>query len=154
MFKKSTILAASILLLAGCQSIDNKAAISSSMNPSSALEILAQKSQDAVLAQQSLKTAQAENLREIKIKQANFTTTVIKVDYIGSPDVLLNSVANRFGYRFLENGYARTLPIVNFSNRQETGFELVKDIAVFLNGEANITVDNQNKTILLTYISK
>ncbi len=151
MSKKLFALSATVFFLFGCQSTPKSIQASPSV---ASIEILSQESQRAVLAQMSLKTAQAENLKGIQVKQAKFTTDIIDANYIGTPEVLLNSVANHFGYRYLENGPSRTLPIVNFVNRKETGFELVKDIGVFIDGYANITIDHQNKTILLTYLAR
>ena len=116
--------------------------------------LLAQESQKAVLAQESLKNARVDQMKNLQVKQAKFNVDVINANYIGTPEVLLNSIANHYGYRYLETGYQRTLPIVNFTNRKQTGFELVKDIAVFINGSANIIVDNQNKTITLSYVQQ
>lgn len=151
MSKTLLALSAALFSLVGCQSMSQSASTSPS---STSLEILSQQSQKAVLAQMSLKTAQAENLKNLQVKQAKFTTDIINANYIGSPEVLLNSIANHFGYRYLENGPARTLPIVNFTDRKQTGFETVKDVGVFIDGYANITVDHQNKTILLTYLPR
>lgn len=151
MSKTLLALSAALFSLVGCQSMSQSVNTSPS---STSLEILSQQSQKAVLAQMSLKTAQAENLKNLQVKQAKFTTDIINANYIGSPEVLLNSIANHFGYRYLENGPARTLPIVNFTDRKQTGFETVKDVGVFIDGYANITVDHQNKTILLTYLPR
>lgn len=134
-------------LLTGCAitPIENQELDSSSM------EILANESQKALIAQQSLKTAQAEDLKRIQVKQARFNVDILDANYIGTPEVLLNSISTHFGYRYLEAGPAKTLPTVNFTNRKVTGFELVKDIGVFIDAYANVTVDHQNKTIILTY---
>ena len=119
-----------------------------------ALDILTAESQKAVLAQQGYKTKQASYQQSLQVKQRNFSVTVLDVDYIGPPEVLLASIANNFGYRYLENGPTRTLPIVNFTHRKETGFEVVKDVGVFIDGYDNITIYNQNKTIILNYLTR
>lgn len=149
MFKKTLFIIASTVLFAGCQGHSN--IITESALSTSSLEILATESQKALIAQQSLKTAQAADLEIKQKKQARFNVDVINANYIGAPEVILNSVANTYGYRYLEAGPTKTLPIVNFTNRKVTAFELVKDIAVFVDAQANITVDHQNKTIILTY---
>lgn len=154
MLKAISLGAVCALIFTGCQSNPNMGKkIGASQMSESTIEILAQESQKAVIAQQSLQTAQAEHLKTLKVKQARFNVDVINANYIGSPEILLNSVANHYGYRYLENGAAHTLPIVNFTNRKETGFELVKDIGVFVDGHANITIDHLNKTIVLTYLA-
>lgn len=150
MLRKTLLLVVSASMLAtGCQT--HTSLISNSELSATSLEILAQESQKALIAQQSLKTAQAEHLKLKQAKQARFNVDLINANYIGYPEILLNSIAATYGYRYLEAGPAKTLPVVNFTNRKVTAFELVKDVAVFVDGHANITVDHQNKTIVLTY---
>lgn len=149
--KKTAILSLALISLTGCQSTYNQKSLGSPTT--TGLDILTAESQKAVLAQKSFQTQQFSYQKSLQTKQLKFTVDVLNVDYIGTPEVLLASIANNFGYRYLENGPARTLPIVNFTNRKETGFEVVKDVAVFIDGYASITIDNQNKTILLTYLS-
>lgn len=150
---KATMMAGVFVLgvtgLIGCQSHNQM--LKESELSSASIDILAQESQKALLAQKSLKTAQAEELRQIQRKQARFNVDLISANYIGTPEVLLNSIATSYGYRYLESGSSKTLPIVNFTDRKVTAFELVKDVGVFVDGYANITVDHQNKTIILTY---
>ena len=149
MLKKTLLVIASASIFAGCQGHSNL--ISESALSTTSLEILASESQKALIAQQSLKTAQAADLEIKQKKQARFNVDIINANYIGAPEVILNSVANTYGYRYLEAGPTKTLPIVNFTNRKVTAFELVKDIAVFVDAQATITVDHQNKSIILTY---
>ncbi len=149
MLKKTLLVIASASIFAGCQGHSNL--ISESALSTTSLEILATESQKALIAQQSLKTAQAADLEIKQKKQARFNVDIINANYIGAPEVILNSVANTYGYRYLEAGPTKTLPIVNFTNRKVTAFELVKDIAVFVDAQATITVDHQNKSIILTY---
>lgn len=149
MLKKTLLVIASASIFAGCQGQSNL--ISESALSTTSLEILASESQKALIAQQSLKTAQAADLEIKQKKQARFNVDIINANYIGAPEVILNSVANTYGYRYLEAGPTKTLPIVNFTNRKVTAFELVKDIAVFVDAQATITVDHQNKSIILTY---
>ncbi|HFG7030938.1 TPA: hypothetical protein ACGIK9_003438 [Acinetobacter baumannii] len=143
-------LLASSLALTGCQSTS---ALSSENDVArlSVLEVIAEGSQKALIAQQNLKNSQQKQVEELRIKQSKINHDLILVDYIGAPELLLTSVSNHFGYRYLENGKKRSLSIVNFTNRKMTGTELVKDIATFIDGQADITLDHQNKTILLTY---
>lgn len=149
MLKKTLFLIMGSAFLVGCQSHSNL--ISESNLTSSSLEILAKESQKALIAQQSLKTAQAADLEIKQKKQSRFNVDLINANYIGAPEVLLNSIATTYGYRYLEAGPTKTLPVVNFTNRHVTALELVKDISVFIDGQAHVTVDHQNKTIILTY---
>jgi hypothetical protein len=152
---KLQLLAAAIAVasvsLAGCQSNTSALIKHNESAQLSVLSIVAEESQKALLAQTSLKNAQKERVEKLRIQQSKINHDLILVDYIGAPELLLTSTAQHFGYRYLESGKKRALNIVNFTNRKVTGTELVKDIATFIDGQADITLDHQNKTILLTY---
>ncbi len=146
--KKLLLISCIAQVLVGCQTSH---VVDANTMGTAPLEILAEESQKAVLAQQSLKTARLEEMKTLQVRQSKFNVDVLNANYIGTPEVFLNSIANHFGYRYLEVGKKKTLPIINFTNRKETGFELIKDTAIFVDGYADIVVDNQNKTISLAY---
>ncbi|WP_180099686.1 DotD/TraH family lipoprotein [Acinetobacter sp. YH12153] len=146
-------IAVSSLALVGCQTTPNTSALITHNDAAklSVLSIVTEESQKALLAQQTLKNAQKAQVEKLRVQQSKINHDIILVDYIGAPELLLTSTAQHFGYRYLESGKKRALPIVNFTNRKVTGTELVKDIATFIDGQADITLDHQNKTILLSY---
>ena len=156
LFNKRGLLAcaiSSLLILTGtgCQTSISALSTNNSEIRTNVLDIIADESQKALLAQQSLKNSQEQTLKTLRIKQSRIDHDVLIVDFIGMPELLLASTAQNFGYRYLENGRKKALPVVNFTSRKLTGTELVKDIAVMIDGNADITLDHQNKTILLTY---
>ena len=154
-FSKVQLLSAAIAIstasLVGCQTNTSALIQQNETAQLSVLSIIAQESQKALLAQTSLKNAQQQRVEKLRIQQSKINNDFILVDYIGAPELLLTSTAQHFGYRYLESGKKRALNIVNFTNRKVTGTELVKDIATFIDGQADITLDHQNKTILLSY---
>lgn len=137
--------------LVGCHSSTSALIKPNEASQLSILNVVAEESQKALLAQTSLKNAQQQRVEKLRIQQSKINHDLILVDYIGAPELLITSTAQHFGYRYLESGKKRALNLVNFTNRKLTGTELVKDIATFIDGQADITLDHQNKTILLTY---
>ena len=117
----------------------------------SPLGILSKNAQDAVAEQQTYALTQRQFTENLAINQANFRKDVIIVDFVGDPQTLLQSAAYRFGYRFIEAGNIRQLPIVNFHKRKLTGFDLVKNTALQLGKSATVEVDELNKTITLIH---
>ncbi|HDI2501422.1 TPA: hypothetical protein PKT65_003505, partial [Acinetobacter baumannii] len=48
-------------------------------------------------------------------------------------------------------GNIHQLPIVNFSKRKLTGFDLIKDVGLQLGNSATVDVDENDKTITLIH---
>ena len=132
------------LVFTGC------ASTMSPLNVSSPLQIISEKAQEAMIAQQNLKNTTAIHMKSLHEKQGNINHDLLRIDYIGDPLPLIKSIASQFGYRFIESGPTHELPIVNFNKKSLTGVEALRDISAFLN-TASITLDHQNKSILLSY---
>ncbi|WP_173912958.1 DotD/TraH family lipoprotein [Acinetobacter sp. Marseille-Q1618] len=135
--------------LVGCQSYYYVP--SPKFDVESPLAILSKSAQDAVAEQQTYALAQREYLDNLAINNSNIRKDVLTVDFIGDPQTLLQSVAYRFGYRFVEAGNIHQLPIVNFHKRKMTGFDLVRDTAHQLGKSADVEIDEQSKTITLIH---
>ena len=74
------------------------------------------------------------------------------MNYIGKPQGILESIAIKYGYRFLEQGYRTdNLPTVNFTDYNATPEDIVIAVDSQLQQTANIAIDKQNKTIVLIY---
>ncbi|HCA5182306.1 TPA: DotD/TraH family lipoprotein [Acinetobacter baumannii] len=143
--KKYFGILATVLAISGCQSYNP-----SQLHVSSPLQILSQASQEALIAQQNLKNTTAIHMQQVQNKQLNINHDLINIDYIGDPVPLLKSIASQYSYRFVESGPTQELPIVNFNKKSLTGVEALRDISSFIS-TASITLDHQNKSILLTY---
>lgn len=122
----------------------------SKLNVASPLQIISEASQEALIAQQNLKNSTAAQMQSVHQKQGSINHDLLKIDYIGDPIPLIKSIASQYGYRFVESGPTHELPIVNFNKKSLTGVEALRDISAFMN-TASITLDHQNKSILLTY---
>lgn len=133
------------LMMSGCATHDVP-----QLNVSSPLSILSEASQEALIAQQNLKNSTAIQMQSAQNKQGSINHDLLKIDYIGDPVPLIKSISSQYGYRFVESGPTHELPIVNFNKKSITGVEALRDISAYLN-TASITLDHQNKSILLTY---
>ncbi|WP_323127859.1 DotD/TraH family lipoprotein [Acinetobacter pittii] len=102
------------------------------------------------MAQQNLKNSSAIQMQTVQKKQGSINHDLLNIDYIGDPIPLIKSISRQYGYRFVEAGPTHELPIVNFNKKRLTGVEALRDVSAYLN-TASITLDHQNKSILLTY---
>ncbi|EPN8494026.1 DotD/TraH family lipoprotein [Acinetobacter baumannii] len=144
-----TVLCISVATLTGCQSYYYVP--SPKFDVESPLGILSQAAQDAVAEQQTYALDKKAFNEDLALRQRSFRTDVIRVDYVGEPQTLLQSAAYHFGYRFIEAGNIHQLPIVNFSKRKLTGFDLIKDVDLQLGNSATVDVDENDKTITLIH---
>jgi hypothetical protein len=138
-----------VLALTGCQSYYYVP--SPKFDVESPLGVLSKAAQDAVAEQQTYALTQRQYLDNLAITNSNINKDVLVVDFVGDSQTLLQSVAYRFGYRFIEAGNIRQLPIVNFHKRKMTGADLVKDTALQLGNAATVDFDSQSKTITLIH---
>lgn len=133
------------LMMSGCASRDV-----TQLNVASPLSIISEASQEALIAQQNLKNSSAIQMQTVQKKQGSINHDLLNIDYIGDPIPLIKSISSQYGYRFVEAGPTHELPIVNFNKKRVTGVEALRNISAYLN-TASITLDHQNKSILLTY---
>lgn len=141
----------SSLIMTGCATTQDTSYANGSISSYSPLEIVAQESQKALQAQQILtKFKQAQNAT-LDIRQRNFETDKIVVDYIGKPRNLLSSIAIKYGYRFLEVGTTRDLPIVNFTQVYGTPSDIIVNLDAQLQNQAKIAINENEKVITLIY---
>lgn len=115
------------------------------------LAIISKEAQKALIEQQAFRDLAQKNQNTLAIRQSRIDADILVVDYIGAPQPLLESTALHYGYRYLENGKPSELPIINFNKSQVTGKELLKQIGTLLSTQANVVLDQNNKTILLSY---
>ena len=154
----SLIIASITAVTSGCASLNNGY---SNRNPiidalqvtaPSPLEIISQETQKAMNAQMMLTKYRQTYNETLGANYLDFSNDKIRLDYIGKPQGLLNSIAIKYGYRFLEQGYRTdNLPTVNFTNYYATPEDIVISVDSQLQQTANIALDKQNKTIILIY---
>lgn len=116
-----------------------------------ALDIVAQNTQQALNAQQMLTKYTKQQSALLTIKQADFESDELALDYIGKPQPLLNSIAIKYGYRFLEFGTPIHVPTVNFTNVYTTPHNILVMVNAQLKDTASVGLDKNQKVITLTY---
>lgn len=136
----------------GCSSGYKTTNVSGALpNTPGSLEIISQESQKALNAQKMLVAYREQYNNTLDYRRKSFTEDKVKVDYIGKPQPLLNSLAIRYGYRFLQYGSERDLPTVNFTDYWSTPENIVVNLSAQLGDQAGISVDKQQKVITLVY---
>lgn len=115
------------------------------------LEIIATESQKAMNAAQQLAKYQDSYNATLDYRQRQFETDQVMIDYIGKPNTVLNSIAIRYGYRYIELGNPQDLPTVNFTKYWTTPNNAVVNIDAKLGSQASIAVDKKQKVITLIY---
>lgn len=151
-------LTALTIVVTGCTSIQggsyssiNKLSTLQVTAPS-LLEIISQETQKAMNAQLSLTKYRQTYNETLGAYNLDFSKDKIRVNYIGKPQGILESIAIKYGYRFLEQGYRTdNLPTVNFTDYNATPEDIVIAVDSQLQQTANIAIDKQNKTIVLIY---
>lgn len=117
----------------------------------SVLEIVGQESQKAMNAAKQLAKYQDSYNATLDYRQRQFETDQVMIDYIGKPNTVLNSIAIRYGYRYIELGKATSLPTVNFTKYWTTPNNAVVNIDAKLGNSGSIAVDKKQKVITLIY---
>lgn len=116
-----------------------------------ARRIITEKVNEAVQAQRELAAATQEGQAALVRKQAAFTVDEVDVDYIGQPQPLLEAIAYRYGYRYVESGKRTELATVNLRIRKERVPEVIADVARQVADGAEVVIDHNAKALRLLY---
>lgn len=143
--------AAAIFSVVGCASMNSGINRNVKIETYSPVEIISQESQKALHAQQILtKYKQAQN-QTLEYRQKSFENDKIIVDFIGKPRDVISSIAIKYGYRFIEVGNPRDLPIVNFTQVYSTPQDLLVNLNAQLGKQAELSINKNEKIITLVY---
>lgn len=151
----TALLATVSLGVVGCST--NQASMShsngSAILPSTegVLEIISVESQKAMNATKQLTKYQESYNATLDYRQRSFDNDKIMIDYIGKPNAVLNSIAIRYGFRYIEVGEAISLPTINFTKYWTTPSDAIIDIDAKLGNSASLAVDKDQKVITLIY---
>lgn len=118
-----------------------------------ASHLIAEKAGVAADAQRDFAQMQAEHRAELAIKQARLEDDRVDIDYIGSPQELLQTVANRYGYRYVEIGARTNLKPVNIRFANTDAVELLRSVGQQVHASADVVLDKSERTIRLVYKS-
>jgi defect-in-organelle-trafficking protein DotD len=120
-------------------------------SPAYARSIVIEKVDAAVRAQRELAEATTEGAALRLRKQAALETDAVDIDYIGPPQPLLEEIAFRYGYRYVELGKAVDLAIVNLRVQNAPVQEVLHNVGYQIESNASVELDTQSKTLRLQY---
>lgn len=143
------------LTVVGCTTTPNQTTYRTSATalPSTegVLEIISVETQKAMNATKQLTKYQESYNATLDYRQRSFDNDKIMIDYIGKPNAVLNSIAIRYGFRYIEVGEATSLPTINFTKYWTTPSNAIIDIDAKLGNSASLAVDKDQKVITLIY---
>lgn len=116
-----------------------------------ASRVIADKVAVAVNTQHSYVAALNADRAKAAAQQQTLDTDQVDIDYIGYPQELLQTLAARYGYAYVESGKRVTLKPINVWVRKATPLNVLKDIGVQVDHGADVVLDKNAKTVRLIY---
>ena len=116
-------------------------------------KLLHEKLEIASNANREYGAAILENHATLPRKQVVFEHDRLQIDYIGKPQALLQTLANRYGYEYIEIGKYADLPTINIRQANITPEFLINDVKSQINETADVVLDKSSKTVRLIYRS-
>lgn len=140
------------LLLAGCATMASHPPPPTS-GPEYISSLMASSVTQAVQAQQAFEQVLAENARTLSLKQKAIDTDQVDIDYIGKPQDILQSIAYRYGYGYVETGRRQDLRIVNVRLSKISPVEVLRSISYQISYGAKVILDKKTKELRLVYLN-
>jgi defect-in-organelle-trafficking protein DotD len=148
--KHSTVAAIVVAILAaGCATKQT-----AEVTPDSeayARQIILEKVDAAVSAQRELAETTAEGKQQILRRQAALDADEVDIDYLGKPQALLEAIAYRYGYKYVETGKHADLKTVNIRVQKRGVLEVLRDVGYQIDSGADVVLDKDAKIIRLIY---
>ena len=116
-----------------------------------AAKLITEKAAIAAGAQRDYAALLAEDFSTVQKRWATFDTDTIDVDYIGDPKELVQSVASRYGMKFVENGKRLDLRPVNVRMKGVTPDALIRNLGNQMHAGADVILDRQAKMVIIEY---
>ncbi|WP_323025704.1 DotD/TraH family lipoprotein [Castellaniella sp.] len=113
--------------------------------------LLAEKMAVAADAQRDYAALVAEGQARVERKQEMLQQDLIDVDYIGMPQELLQTMAYRYGYRYVEVGQRVQLRAINIKTKGATPTDVLRTIGQQIDRQADVVLSLPTRTIRLTY---
>lgn len=137
-------------LLSGCA---NQSVATSEADAAQARvrKLIADKAEVAVQAQRDLAAAKQEAKDQAVRKQATLDEDEVDIDYVGMPQPLLQSIAYRYGYKYLEMGKRGDLKVVNLRVTRAHVVDVLRDVGLQVDSGADVVLDKDAKVIRLIY---
>lgn len=116
-----------------------------------ARQVILEKVDAAVQAQRDLAATTAEGQQQIMRRQAALDVDEVDIDYLGKPQPLLEAIAYRYGYKYVETGKRTDLTTVNIRVVKRAVLEVLRDVAYQVDAGADVVVDKDAKILRLVY---
>lgn len=116
-----------------------------------ALKVIADKVGVAADAQRDYAALVDEDRAVMIQKQAALDADLIDVDYIGKPQELLQTLAHRYGYKYVESGKRVDLRTVNIRVRRASPVEVMKNVGYQIDSMADVVLEKSAKVLRLNY---
>lgn len=113
--------------------------------------LMAEKMAIAADAQREHAALVAEGQSRVSRKQEMMQLDLINVDFIGMPQELLQTIAYRYGYRFIEVGPRQQLRSINVKVEQTSPVEVLRTIGLQVDRNADVVLSVPSRTIRLQY---
>jgi defect-in-organelle-trafficking protein DotD len=116
-----------------------------------ARKLIVERVDAAVQALRDLAAATQEGKEMTLRKQAALDDDEIDFDYIGKPQPLLDSIAHRYSYRYIETGKRVELKTINMRVEKRRVVEVLRDIGLAIDNRADVVLDKDAKVVRLVY---
>mgnify|MGYP000250455473 CR=1 FL=1 len=113
--------------------------------------LMADKMAVAADAQRQYAALLAEGQSRVERKQEMLEHDQINVDYIGMPQELLQTIAYRYGYRYVEVGQRTQLRAINLKVVDMSPTDVLRSIGQQIDRQADVVLSYPTRTIRLTY---
>ena len=139
-----------VALLAGC-AFGGGQATDGISHEVYANRLLADKMAVAADAQRDYAALVAEGRSRVERKQEMLQQDLINVDYIGMPQELLQTIAYRYGYRYVEVGQRTQLRAINLKTTNAAPVDVLRSIGQQIDQQADVVLSLPTRTIRLMY---
>jgi len=149
---KKTYAASAILLALGMVSGCTTTPSSTAQDTEAyAATLLAEKAAVAADAQKNYVALVAEDKSITLQKQNSIETDEVDIDYIGTPQDLLQTFAYRYGYRYIESGSRQRLKNINLRLSKSSPIEVLRNVGNQITSGGDIVLDKNGKLLRLIY---
>jgi defect in organelle trafficking protein DotD len=147
--KQKAVVAVVVLVLAGCAS--KPVYDPEEQTQGYLMQMVDDKTSIAVNAQRELVALGYAEKELILKRQQMLDTDELEVDFIGSPKKLLEALATRYEYRFIETGKPVEFKPVSIRTGRRSVIEIMRDVGYQIDPVADIVLDKQDRAIRLIY---
>ena len=116
-----------------------------------ARKIIVEKVDTAVRSLQELAAVSQEGKEMVLRKQAALDKDEVDIDYNGKAQPLLESIANRYGYKYLEIGKRSDLKMINVRVERARVLDVLRTVGLQIDQGADVVLDRDAKVVRLIY---